>query len=171
MPIPDQLDPLQEALATELLREDDLGAVIRSHIHIENIIYQIVDRILPRPDYLKSREDREYSQMVRLALALGVNPELKSILNTLGNLRNDFAHKLDSELTQERTTQLYTCLPSVLKNIIQSQIPHIYPETIYINPPTQFSELSTRRQFALVIITVWCELHQKLLSIPTEGSA
>jgi hypothetical protein len=42
-----------QALATALESEDDLGKVVRGHIHIENELEQIIFFASPRPEHLK----------------------------------------------------------------------------------------------------------------------
>ena len=45
--------------------EDDLGAVIRAHIHIESHLYEFVSMFFSVPEYLE-KLDLEFHQLVKL---------------------------------------------------------------------------------------------------------
>jgi hypothetical protein len=49
-----------QALAAALTSEDDLGKVVRGHIHIEHELQQILFFASPSPDHLKSFESQEF---------------------------------------------------------------------------------------------------------------
>ena len=94
-----------EGLQLELQRQDDLGAIVRAHIHIEHELNDFIYFAAPSPAHVKSME-LDFSKTVRLALVLGLNPNLQSPLNAAGKLRNDFAHRLDMKLGEERMKTL-----------------------------------------------------------------
>ena len=104
-----------QALAMALESEDDLGKVVRGHIHIEHELHQIIFFAAPNPDQLKSFERQEFSEKVRLALLLGLKSNLGSPLNAAGTLRNKFAHRLDTKLNKEMADNLVAALPPALK--------------------------------------------------------
>src|SRR6266536_2183612 len=64
-----------EALSAVLREEDDLGKIVRAHIHIEHELQELIFFAAPNPAHLKSKMD--FSEKVQLALVLGMNPELK----------------------------------------------------------------------------------------------
>lgn len=100
-----------QALATALDTEDDLGRVVRGHIHIEHELQQTIFFAAPNTDQLKSFERQEFSEKVRLALVLGLKSDLASALNAAGNLRNKFAHRPDMKLSKEVANNLIAALP------------------------------------------------------------
>jgi hypothetical protein len=51
-----------EALATVLSSEDDLGKVVRGHIHIEHELQEIIFFASPNPNQLKFFESQEFSE-------------------------------------------------------------------------------------------------------------
>ena len=104
-----------EALAASLYSDDDLGKVVRGHIHIEHELEHIIFFASPNPDHLKSFESQEFSEKVRLALMLGLKANLAPALNAAGKLRNKFAHRLDTALNKEIAQNLVATLPSALK--------------------------------------------------------
>jgi len=89
--------------------EDDLGLVIRAHIHIEHELREFILAVAPKPGEIKF-SDYDYAKTLQLALALGLNPILKPGLSALGTLRNEFAHRLEMKLTDQEAKQLYSTL-------------------------------------------------------------
>ena len=80
-----------------LLNEDELGSVLKAHLHIEYHIDKILNRLTPYPDDLPALK---YSEKVCLICALGVKKEYKPILHTLGTIRNNFAHDPFSKINK-----------------------------------------------------------------------
>src|SRR5258708_1065128 len=78
-----------DAFLTTLLSEDELGVVVRAHIHIEHELEKFLCAALENPNELGRLE---YSARVRLALACGLRADLKGPLNAFGALRNRFSH-------------------------------------------------------------------------------
>jgi len=97
-------DPSEDAFVAALFGEDDLGVVVRGHIHVEAKLIELIDLMVADPKYL-ARMDLDFSQRVNLAVALGLNPEHARSLLTLGTLRNAFAHRLDTQLSEDRVKQ------------------------------------------------------------------
>ena len=89
-----------DEFAEDLGAEDDLGAVIRAHIRIENLLYELLERMSPNPVALKSL-NLNYDREVRLAVLLGMDSSLAPPLKLLGKLRNKFAHRIDAAITSE----------------------------------------------------------------------
>jgi hypothetical protein len=117
-----------QALATALESEDDLGKVVRGHIHIEHELQQIIFFAAPNPDQLKAFERQEFSEKVRLALVLGLKSDLASPLNAAGNLRNKFAHQLDTTLNQEMAKNLVATLPAALRARFEALLRNVVSE-------------------------------------------
>src|SRR5438477_11303402 len=78
--------------------EDELGAVIRAHIHIEALLLELL-RLLVKDEGALRKLNHEFSQSVDLAIALGLGPEHAKGLRAFGKLRNEFAHDLNSKLS------------------------------------------------------------------------
>jgi RNase H-fold protein (predicted Holliday junction resolvase) len=98
-----------------LVGEDELGAVVRAHIHIEHELEQFIATVLPRADEL-GRMD--YSAKVRLALACGLPRELKPTLNAIGTLRNKFAHRLGTRLTRKEADDFFNLFGKTQKHTL-----------------------------------------------------
>jgi hypothetical protein len=108
-----------DALVKVLVKEDDLGRVIRAHIYIEHELQDFIFFAAPHPDHLKPFEGLEFSDKVQLALLLGLNPDLRSALNTVGNLRNKFAHALDMKVREAEVRDLIATLRPMRKQRLQ----------------------------------------------------
>lgn len=96
MGIDEQLQRFNEAL----LGEDELGAVIRGHIHVESKLIEFINARLPYPDGIKDL-DIDYFGRVKLAIALGLDPSFGPSLNFVGSLRNRFAHQLNVKIGKQ----------------------------------------------------------------------
>ena len=65
-----------------LVGENDLGVVVRAHIHIEHEIKVFIERKVSRPQELDLPR-MTYAACVRLALALGLRDEMKGPLTAI----------------------------------------------------------------------------------------
>ena len=84
-------------LSIALQKEDEVGRVIRIHLHIENLINQFLQLATPYPDFLSPLK-LDYFGKVQLSLALGLPEKFKQPLNFIGKIRNNFAHKLNLKI-------------------------------------------------------------------------
>jgi hypothetical protein len=111
-----------ESLSTALRNEDDLGKVVRAHIHIEHELQDFIFFGSPVPDQLKSFDTMEFTDKVQLALLLGLTPDLKAALNATGRLRNKFAHKLDMKIGEDEAKNLIATLTPSAKQHFQARL-------------------------------------------------
>ena len=108
------MDPSDLTLSTDLTREDDVGMIVKGHIHIEYQLQQLACRVLPFPERCDWNKIG-YRQTVELALACGLPDDMRGTLNALGSLRNTFAHRLDAALEKQRVMDLYNGLSDRLR--------------------------------------------------------
>lgn len=94
-----------------LTGKSELEQVIYTHIYIENLIIDFLDKICSQPEYIKDIR-LDYFGLVHLSLSLGLSSELKSPLACLGKMRNDFAHKLEQKIDKNRINNFYTSFSS-----------------------------------------------------------
>jgi len=87
-----------------LLGEDSLGAVVRTHIHVETRVNQVITALIRHPNHLPKLQ---YGNQVKLAVALGLNEEILQPLRELGEIRNAFAHALNVKLTDSMVDRLW----------------------------------------------------------------
>lgn len=108
-------------LIEDLNGEDELGRVLRGHIHLENGIDEFLALCCTQDSHLKGAE-LEYHQKLKMALALGLPEWLASPLKYVGTLRNEFAHNLDRHLGEQEMENFYKSFPPEEKNFIQQTV-------------------------------------------------
>jgi len=157
------IDPAQEIVAL-LSSEDELGCVLRGHIHVESYIEEFIRRHLKEPDYFKNMR-LEYHQKIDLALALGLDELFKSPLRFLGNLRNDFAHKLDTKLGKQEVKNFYSSFSAEAKELIHSTIQKtnksLSKQTGKV-VKNEWTDFDVKTQFSLLVISLEAGLFVEL---------
>ena len=129
--------------------EDELGSVIRVHLHVEYYIDEILSKLVYDTDYLPPLK-LDYSDKVNLICALGVNPKFKTVLIALGSMRNKFAHKPFHKINKSEVNNLYKTLSSTDKEIFQSK----YKKLIESHNTKPYKELDPKDKFILIAIIV-----------------
>jgi hypothetical protein len=97
---------MDSGFVAALLAEDVLDAVVRSHIYMESRLNEYLDLVCSRPELIPTVGLR-YAQKVRLSCVLGFDPDFAMPLLALGELRNKFAHKLETTLSHDLLFSLY----------------------------------------------------------------
>lgn len=138
--------------------EDDLGAVIRAHIHIESALNRFIEVVFESPKYLE-RLHLEFYEKVILAQAIGLKSQYAKALNSPGTLRNNFAHRLDTELGKNEVDSLYKSFDGDAKQIIQNGFKKTC-KAMDIKAPKSITKLEPRQQLTLIVIAM-----QKMLEI------
>jgi len=90
-----------------LQRQDELGAVIRSHFQIDARLQRVLESLTPQAGELP---DLRYDQKARLAVALGLDPRMLPAVQMLGHLRDSAAKYFDAGLTDAAVNQLFGLL-------------------------------------------------------------
>src|SRR5713101_2652076 len=116
--IPNDQDARLSTFTEALNSEDDLGMVVRAHIHIEHELREFVTSAAPRPDQVKFPE-MNFDGTIRLALVLGLDAKLKPALNAIGNLRNKFSHRLGMKLGSQEVNDLFAALSPEHQKMVQ----------------------------------------------------
>lgn len=112
---------LNQELYKVLEGNDDLGVVIRSHIIVEQSLNLLIESKMKNVESYRKLQ-LEFSQLVKLAVALGLTKDLEPILNSLGKLRNTFAHQLKPCITQSDANNLYGALGPNEKQFLQRSL-------------------------------------------------
>ncbi len=141
-----------DAFKKALESEDELGLVIRAHIHIEASLNQFINCNVVHSSHL-SKMQLDYAQKVHLAVCLGLLPKYASPLLALGKLRNYFAHQPETQLSQDRVKALYDSLSSDDKSLVQDSHQRARKKTPDSKIPT-FSRLSPKAQFIMLSISM-----------------
>jgi len=137
-----KIDPLFYEVMS---KEDDLGVVIRAHIHIESTIIEYINQKISD---LKSLRRLRFGQRLELACELGLSPELKAPLKILGDLRNDFAHKINAALTDEKIRVFFDSFDTETQQFFQ--IAYESTGSSMLKDTPGFSDLSLRDKFTIM---------------------
>ena len=150
----ENFEPELTAFVSDLLKEDDLGVVVRVHIRIESALRDVIKSLLTQPTLL-DKMDMDYFNTVHLAGALGVNKTYIPSLNAIGTLRNKFAHDLNTVLDSNSVTALYDSLASDHKDEVQKM-----SRTLWVAHELQkdfpgFKKLQPRDRFVSIAVILW----------------
>jgi len=147
----DAQDPPEDAFIEALSGEDELGVVVRAHIHVEAILQQLLDLFVSNPKHLE-KMDLDFAQRVHLAVAIGLKEEYASPLLSLGTLRNAFAHRLDTTLTEGRVNNLYDTLSGNAKTKVHAAYERTKQQMNRTGP--SFSKLGPKERFILISVVL-----------------
>jgi hypothetical protein len=106
---------IDQQFIADLQREDDVGLVLRGHLHVEHQLIELISLLLPfaqRCDWGKI----SYRGKVELAHGCGLPADLKDLHGRLGSLRNGFAHTLTASLSKQPILDLYNSLSERLRS-------------------------------------------------------
>lgn len=138
-------------LALALTSPDALMAAVRGHLYVESEVQHFLDHRLPNPMELPSKLD--YEVKLAIAFALGLPAPLRGALTKLGWLRNQFAHKLDFELSKQVADSVYQSLGPML----QAHAKEFYAGLQKDNPhlPAKFIDLETRDRITVILMSLY----------------
>lgn len=146
-----------EMLSKLLAEGDEIGAVIRSHIMVENELIALAEHALPNPKAL-NRIGLDYSGRVQLALALGLDQSFQAPLTSLGSIRNKFAHQLNTSLTDLVVQEFYKTFDGSWKGIIQNAYMTTAKKMGW-DPERKIGDLEPRDRFSLYAVNLWSALY------------
>jgi len=150
--MPNTKPDLDPQFIAALMGEDELGVVIRAHTHIEETLNELIELMLPLPQYPKDM-GLGYAKKVRLACAHGLKKQHLVPLLTMGKIRNDFAHKLNAKLTKDRVSGLYGSLSPEDRKIVHASY-HNTKSQMLIDKGPDFRKLEPRDQFILIAVSL-----------------
>jgi hypothetical protein len=148
----DATDPSEKAFVSVLFGEDELGIVVRAHIHIEARLLELLELLIVDVKHLE-RMDLDFAQRVNLAVALGLKAEHAPPLLALGTLRNVFAHRLDTQLSEDRVNNLYASLSAGDKEVVQLAYERTKTQLAKRDAPL-FKKLSPKERFMLIAVAL-----------------
>jgi hypothetical protein len=132
-----------------LQAEDELGMIVRAHIHIESKLREFVQTAAPAPQYFKPSS---YSHTLRLAMILGLNAELHSALSAVGKLRNDFAHNVDTSLGEAQAARLHDAMGPKVREVAEYSYSKLREDSP--DKPESTAQLAPRDRVSLYLIAV-----------------
>lgn len=109
----------QEDFHEALEREDDLGAVIRAHVVIDNLVATMIQGELANPKAIRLET---FEVKVKLAEALGlIDERQRGALLRFNKIRNRFGHTLAKDLDDDEVEQFLNTLPGIGRKPIDDQ--------------------------------------------------
>lgn len=151
--------------------EDEIGVVIRAHIEIELYLNEVLDRLIP---YYEDFPELEYSDRVKVSIAMGLHPDLRSPLLFIGKIRNKYAHEKGYKLTKEVLDNFFETFSPKHQKIIKTSLEKTIRFTAVKEPenmgsgPEKHYELNVRNRFSLYAITLRGALHRALIELKDE---
>ena len=151
-PATNPAEPSDDAFIEVLNGEDDLGVVVRAHIHVEAKLLELLELLVVDTKYLE-RMRLSFGHRVNMAVALGLNPEYAPPLSALGTLRNAFAHSLDTQLSDERVNKLHAALSGPVKDTVLLAYERTKTQ-LSMADATPFKGLSPKFRFVLISVAL-----------------
>jgi hypothetical protein len=133
--------------------EDDLGMVVRAHIHIEHEVREFILAAAPKPKHVDF-STMTYASAVRLALVLGLDDSFQPALTKLGSLRNKFSHRLNMKLGDEEATGLYAALSETAKLAAEHSYSKLRADSSDGERPEHFGALPSRDRVILCVVSL-----------------
>ncbi len=139
-----------------LQQDDELGCVVRAHLHIEHLVDKLLQHHFPRAEALE-KMNLEYSAKVTLLEAFDYNPFVTTPLLAIGKLRNDFAHKLEFVLSADRMDALYNSFEQDGKAAVQNAYQRTR-QNLGAAAPKKMANLNPKDRFVLYAAAIWSML-------------
>lgn len=136
----------------DILKEDELGATIRTHIYIESALEQLIEILVSDYEHIKKMQ-LDFSQKVNLAVAIGMPKEFAPALLAVGTIRNKFAHRIDTKIDKEKTNNLYKQFSPDQKSAIHVSFNNTLKNTP-LGQVRNFSEITPKEQFAILSVAL-----------------
>jgi hypothetical protein len=148
------------SLEAALLHENEIGRVILTHIHIEQKINSFLGAALVNPKYLKPM-GLDYFGKVHLAICVGFPEDLKGPLVSLGNIRNDFAHKIDQKIDLNKINNFYESFSSSHKEEIMDTLKK--SDMSWVKENTSWKKVNPEQKFMVLCISLASYCEQSLI--------
>jgi hypothetical protein len=142
----------------DLNSDDDIGLLIRAHLHVERAVRGYIDQCVPFPERLPRLT---YDSAVRLACALGLDETYLAPLKALGKLRNHFGHSQDAVLGEKEVSELLASFTENGRDRIAASYESVRQRGA-ITGPESFADLPPGNKFGLVVVLLRTALAQAL---------
>ena len=142
------MNKADKILFNELVKEDNVGLVLRGHLHVEHQLTKYIAEQLPYPERVDWGKI-DFMGKVELALACGLDVDIRPGLERLENLRNMFAHRFDALIDSDWVLVAYNGLPRSVKLEIEAAY-----KALGKRMTRSTSTLDTRDLLVLIFISV-----------------
>ena len=160
--LPQSLIDAAKKFAKELSGEDELGAAIRGHLHIENQLNRLLENSVKHPKLLPNLE---YAQKVDICLALGLRTELRQPLYKVGEIRNRYAHRSDYEMPKSMMVDSLTASSEWFREMVYD----IARVMLGDESKTHFNELGPRAMFQAFMTVAWTQTSMEVFVLLGEA--
>ena len=161
-----QIDPgFEERRATfhaDLLRDDDVGMVVRAHHHIERELKLFIEMAAPSPGRFRKLI---YSKRVDVAIQHGLVLDLEGPLRAIGRMRNKLAHELGASVGEGDLKKLYAAFGEVAKKIAQISYARTYTKLGHAERSDQIELLEPKERCAFYFVTIWAAIVAQTLHL------
>ena len=108
----------------DLQREDDLGLVIRGHLHIEHQLIEVASACLPYASRIDWNEI-SFRAKLEIAYACGLPKDRRQLILRLNGLRNEFAHQLSASIQKTEVVDIYNSLSDTIRSTLKDSFKHM----------------------------------------------
>ncbi|TXN07011.1 hypothetical protein FV222_03680 [Methylobacterium sp. WL103] len=157
----------RDALHATLFREDELGIVIRGHIHVEHELIDFIRMMISPPEIL-SALDLDYKDKCKLASALGLHKALQAPLKFAGSYRNRFAHNLGVDITQQDADNFHSALLLKGREYFEHSYHMVYPCSTKRNDFWEIKQIEPRNRIVSYFLLLWGGLAVATLEAKTK---
>jgi hypothetical protein len=145
-------DPdVRDQFLNDLQREDEVGMILRAHIHIEHAIIEILEAQTPNGDLI-AKANLRYEQRITIAAAFGaIRRDLLGPLKKIGELRNKFAHRLGYKIGSQDVGSFVNAFSKMDREIMAA----VYAKTQRNSAetrPDSFTDLEAIDKFILAVV-------------------
>lgn len=144
----------QAALNSVLLKDDDLGVIVRAHIYIETELDEFIRARLDQPEALKSLK-LDFDGRANLAVGLGLDKGLKALISSIGSLRNDFAHNLRGEIGRQEANNLRKAMKPPYIDACRVAYKKTLDKLQSTDKPKSINDLPPKDQVILYLVNAW----------------
>ncbi|WP_157085564.1 hypothetical protein [Methylobacterium sp. Leaf99] len=151
------LQARRNAFHDTLFKEDDLGLVIRGHIHVENELIEFIKIRLSPPNAVDALS-LGYKEKCKLAKVLGMPRALQAPLSYAGNLRNKFAHNLGVTIGKQEADSFNIALKEHGIEYFQEAYHRIYPTSTKRLNFWNAHDFEPKNRIVISLILLWSGL-------------
>lgn len=148
----------------ELRKEDPLGMIVRGRSRIEYALRQFIISNATSPRHTE-RGDLEFGGVLRLALILGLNSEIKTAINALDKLQKKFVRNAAAQFSGLDADNFYNALGPTSKDLLRE----VYEEfRIKENLPL-FMRQPPATRFVWFLIAIWSAILADRKHVPSPN--
>ncbi|MDQ0884839.1 hypothetical protein [Peribacillus sp. V2I11] len=131
----------------DLEHENELQAILRGHLYIENELVKLLKGVLVEPTYVLSNN---FGFMNKLSLAVGlglITKDAFDVYRRFNTIRNNYAHKLSYKVTEADLNSI--------KQLIRGEIERDFNLWIFEQSSIYANEKDVLIQLRIVIAFLW----------------